>query len=268
MGIINELNEVANAIREKNGSTALMQLKDMPQAIRNISGGGDAPAVVALGRTNLATHGIDLDETATTYDIMSSIVKIPSLKYAYSVKELFFRAVFPKETELVIDIPKCYDLTAMFNQAENYKKVKISGNINGTGVILNTAFNSSPNKGIVEEIDFTGFCLNVVEILNPFMQQRKLRKILGEFDLSGLTTPTINLSTLNALEEIRIKPNTVFVNFNILTSALLSAESIQSIIDGLATVEEQKTLKFHTDVVLKLTSEQLTTIANKNWIVG
>lgn len=231
-------------------------------------GGGDDPAVVALGRTNLAEHGIDLDETATTYDIMSSIVKIPSLKYAYSVKELFFRAVFPEETELIIDIPKCYDLTAMFNQAENYKKVKISGNINGTGVILNTIFNSAPNKGVLEEIDFTGFCLNVVQILNPFMQQRKLQKILGEFDLSGLTTPMINLSTLTALEEIRIKPNTVFVNFNILSSGLLSAESIQSIIDGLGTVEEQKTVKFHTDVVAKLTETQINQIFDKNWVVG
>jgi hypothetical protein len=49
---------------------------------------------------------------------------------------------------------------------------------------------------------------------------------------------------------------------------LLSTDTIQSIVDGLATVEEQKTLKLHTDVVVKLTEEQLTTIANKNWTVG
>ena len=40
MAIIDELNAIGNAIRKKKGTTAKMQLKDMPQAILSIEGGG------------------------------------------------------------------------------------------------------------------------------------------------------------------------------------------------------------------------------------
>ena len=48
-------------------------------------------------------------------------------------------------------------------------------------------------------------------------------------------------------------------------SSLLSDESIQSIIDGLATVETAQTLTLHADVKAKLTDEQIAQITIKNW---
>ena len=57
-----------------------------------------------------------------------------------------------------------------------------------------------------------------------------------------------------------IKVSISFINVN-----LLSAESIQSVIDGLATVTTAQTLTLNATVKAKLTEEQLATITNKNW---
>lgn len=47
--------------------------------------------------------------------------------------------------------------------------------------------------------------------------------------------------------------------------AFALAESVRSIIDGLATVTSKRTLTLHTDVKSKLTDEQKSAIASKNW---
>lgn len=61
---------------------------------------------------------------------------------------------------------------------------------------------------------------------------------------------------------------TIEKNISLAHSAKLSDESIQSIIDHLGTVNNLQTITFHTDVVAKLTNNQITQIANKNWQLG
>lgn len=67
------------------------------------------------------------------------------------------------------------------------------------------------------------------------------------------------------IEDLRFVLNTIYFNFAATYMPNLSAESIQSIIDGLATVETAQTLTLHKDVKAKLTQAQLDTITNKNW---
>jgi hypothetical protein len=67
------------------------------------------------------------------------------------------------------------------------------------------------------------------------------------------------------LEEIRFIEGCIKHTISFLWSPYLSAESIQSIIDGLATVETAQTLTLHADVKAKLTQTQLETITSKNW---
>jgi hypothetical protein len=55
------------------------------------------------------------------------------------------------------------------------------------------------------------------------------------------------------------------VSISFASSPLLSDESIQSIIDGLATVESTETLTVHSDVYGKLTDEQWTILFDKGW---
>lgn len=61
---------------------------------------------------------------------------------------------------------------------------------------------------------------------------------------------------------------TIGQDISFANSKYLTAESIQNIIDHLATVTSAKTLTFHATVAGKLTEEQLLQIANKNWQVG
>lgn len=69
----------------------------------------------------------------------------------------------------------------------------------------------------------------------------------------------------SALKNIEITPGTINWSISFADSPLLSAKSVQSIIDGLATVTSQRTLTLHTDVKSKLTDEQKSAIASKNW---
>ena len=69
------------------------------------------------------------------------------------------------------------------------------------------------------------------------------------------------------LQEIRFVKETIKIDFKLFNSPLLSAESIQSIIDGLAdlTGGTAQTLTLHANVGAKLTDEQKATITAKNW---
>lgn len=72
----------------------------------------------------------------------------------------------------------------------------------------------------------------------------------------------------SALKNIEITPGTINWSISFADSPLLSAKSVQSIIDGLATVTSQQTLTLHTDVKSKLTDEQKSVIASKNWKIA
>lgn len=90
-------------------------------------------------------------------------------------------------------------------------------------------------------------------------------------DLSSAASPTAVSSIFQScysLVTIKFVPNTIKVSISIRYCPLLSNESIQSIIDGLATVETTQTLTLHATVKAKLTEEQIATITNKNWTIA
>lgn len=70
-----------------------------------------------------------------------------------------------------------------------------------------------------------------------------------------------------ALKEIRFVPNTIFIGIDFFYCRVLSNESVQSIIDGLAdlTGATAQTIRFYSEVGAKLTDEQKATITAKNW---
>lgn len=94
-----------------------------------------------------------------------------------------------------------------------------------------------------------------------------------DFSSVNLSSNAIFLNMFNynmALKEVRFVENTIPKNISFNASSLLSDESIQSIIDGLADLTEQTSQKvtFSTTVVNKLTTEQMDAIWAKNWEVG
>lgn len=107
---------------------------------------------------------------------------------------------------------------------------------------------------------------NKVESWNYAFASRYIETI-DILDFSGATA--INYQTLGqcpALVNLKFVPNTLKKSLHLGASLLLSAESIQSIIDGLATVETAQTLTLHKDIVL--TDEQKATINAKGWTLA
>ena len=140
-----------------------------------------------------------------------------------------------KRIDVYIDTQNCTDFNSCFQKCKQLEYVKGLNTSKGT------------NFGWV------------------FANCSSLKIIENPLDFSSATSTTLNpFGGCNALEEIRLVPETIKVSIDI-RSPVLSDESIQSIIDGLATVETAQTLTLHKDVKAKLTEEQLATITNKNW---
>lgn len=81
-------------------------------------------------------------------------------------------------------------------------------------------------------------------------------------DISKVTT-TQNAFACDNLTEIRFVSGTIKVNINFSRCAKLSAQSIQSIIDGLATVTTAQTLTLNSAIIL--TDAQKAAITAKGW---
>ena len=112
---------------------------------------------------------------------------------------------------------------------------------------------------------------NVTHISNAFECMSGLEVIDGNpLDLSSVIDVLNMFNYNNALKEVRFVPNTIPLGLSFKPCPLLSNESIQSIIDGLAdlTGGTAQTLTVHQDVRNKLTTEQLDQIANKNWLIS
>ena len=71
-----------------------------------------------------------------------------------------------------------------------------------------------------------------------------------------------------SLVYVNIMQETVTQDINFQYCYNLNDNSIQNIIDALATVDTKRTLRFPPPIIAKLTEDQLTTIRNKNWILG
>ena len=72
---------------------------------------------------------------------------------------------------------------------------------------------------------------------------------------------------LNKLQEIRLKKGSASVNLTLAQSPMLSEKSVESIVEGLATLEPEqaRTLKLNSAVVAKITDQQRSTIYSKGW---
>lgn len=239
MALINKLTAIAEAIRSKTNTTEKMTLDEMPSAIEGIQSG------------------------------------VNTFKYAKTLKDIFKSAVFDVE-EIVIDCTndlgnEIFSLESIFQGVKGLKKVVIKANMtkkagNSNGFTMYNAF--SQNE--LEVIDLSG-----VTALNPYnigyllYNSQNVREVIGEFDMSNTQNDVSNYAFLgaSALEEIRIKKETLFYSISFTSCSRLSDASRQSIIDGLGDLTGQtaRTITFHKDIEAKLTEEQKAQVTSKNW---
>lgn len=238
-----DLTIVADAIRSKGGTTEKLEFpQGMKQAVEAISSGGGG--------------GLPM-----------------WLPYMKSLQNAFQNVTFPSGTELDITLATEVDMhddgmNSAFAYTLGVKRIKLSCANKDKGVSFITAFMSS--RGDVEVIDLTDFTKVFTKATQVFYGCTKLVSILGDLDFSKCVDWAMGnaFTQLPKLENVRFKTETIKYSISFAHSPLLSDESIQSIIDGLATVETAQTLTFNADVKAKLTDTQLTTITSKNWTLA
>ena len=211
MALINTLNDIGNAIREKTGGTELIPLKEMAGAIKNIVSG-----------QNL-------------------------FEYATQPTNVYTSSPFPDGSEFEINLPIVTNITGLFWATKGLKKITVKGNDAGNLVMIDYAFRELPS---VETVDLSGFNCKVKRANQVFYLSRKLKNILGVLDFSEAAAYNNPFLYCEALEEVRFKTNSIKFSISFVHSSKLSAESVQSIIAALSIVETAQTLTLHSSIVL------------------
>lgn len=177
-------------------------------------------------------------------------------------------SVFDKpEVEILVG-----DNTRVQFQNGNTTVKHLTINGNSSTASWDGAFRPTVDDTILEQITLNIDLSRVEQFGNCFRQRRHLKVVDGKpIDFSSATAIGNYVCYLcNSLEEIRIVPGSIHDNLSFNTSQNLSAESIQSIFDGLAdlTGATAKTLTFHSNTGRKLTEEQKASASAKNWTIA
>lgn len=205
---------IANAIREKNGSTDTYKPNEMAQAITDIqSGGGN-------------------DE----YKLMWESIKN-------------FKCANNTDTDLTFYLtPNLVSLDTAFNSSSlQVKNVTLVDR----GSMLNSMRRAFYDTNSVETITFTDVDTSMVTnweyAFSASSYNKTLKSIFGKLDFTGATNATGIFSGRGALQDIALKENSLMISMSF-ASCPLNAVSVQSIFDGLAAVTSAKTLTLRSDV--------------------
>lgn len=138
-------------------------------------------------------------------------------------------------------------------------------------VSVDSMFSLAPNiiPDKLKKISFSPK-LNALNVTLLFNGRGSLEEIIGELDLSKITSANVQNNPFNgctSLVEVRFTKESIKYNLSFTQSSQLSDESIQSILDGLANVTETRTLTLHSEVYAKLTEEQKQSATNKGWTI-
>ena len=157
---------------------------------------------------------------------------------------------------------KCKYCTSMCNGNKKIESIDFILDFSTTGTQFDYAFRDTSNLKFIKGIKAqwrraSGMFLNSgIEVIEE------------AFDYTGVSS-FANIGGMfnnaNALREVRFVEKTIGGSFSF-TSTVLSAESIQSIIDGLATVETAQTLTLNAN--LKILQSQVDSANAKGWTVA
>lgn len=138
-------------------------------------------------------------------------------------------------------------------------------------VSVDSMFSLAPNiiPDKLKKISFSPK-LNALNVTLLFNGRGSLEEIIGELDLSKITSATVQNNPFNgctSLVEVRFTKESIKYNLSFTQSSQLSDESIQSILDGLANVSTTRTLSLNSAVYAKLTEEQKQSVTDKGWTI-
>jgi hypothetical protein len=170
--------------------------------------------------------------------------------------------VFPEGTELTIRMKTCNAADAAFRSASNIRVATLIVETESVGS-WSQLFQMSPH---LELLDISRCAFKPSNIQYAF-QNAPLKKIIGALDLSSCSTTASLFNRDAPIEDIEFVPETIKVTIDFSRCAFLTADSINSILNGLAdlTGSTQQQVAFHSTILKGLTTAQLDIIAAKNW---
>jgi hypothetical protein len=206
---------------------------------------GDAEGTVSEKVEGLIDKAEELDVFQSAIDISFNKATFPSkekvvinLPNITSLAHKFYNwkaEPIPRVNELIINAPKVNNANNVFYSCCSFKKIvlKLSDNITN----LSGAFWLSEG---LEEVVLTFSTKNVTNYSSCF-NLRSIKTIIGVLDFSSATNVNGVFGYENSLEDVTFEPNSLSISLNLSLCRKLSTESIQSIIDGLKTLEEGAT---------------------------
>lgn len=237
-----EMQNIANAIREKNGTEDTYKPSEMPQAILDISTGGPDSYYDAFWdsytqngqRTNYAQAFSDVYWTTASFGVPKYVLK-PT-----TAERMFQSTGITEIPEGVLDTSLCTNMTYMFSTSKILK---------------------------IPTID----CSSCTALTNTFRETYRQESIT-DITLVNVRADCIFSSTFyytGNLVNLSIT-GTIGNSISFSQSSKLSSDSVQNIIDCLADLTGQttQTLTLHATVKSKLTDVQIATITNKNWTLA
>lgn len=219
-----------------------------------------------LGFFMLITNANQLFQKAHNFP-SKAVVNLPNATNLYQAFSYWDTEPIPIVEELIVNAPLLADsssypngvIVQMFAFNHGVKKVvlNLSDGLQKMGGLFSVA------RALEEAV--LNFSTKNVTLFGTTFNGSTVKRIIGSLDFSSATSVNNMFSACVNLEEVTFEPNTLSISISLAESRKLTSESIQSIIDGLATVTTAQTLTLHADVKAKLTQTQLDTISGKNW---
>ena len=196
-----------------------------------------------------------------------AVVNLPNATNVYQCFSYWGKDSIPMVEEITVNAP---NINVSNNQScmgqmfvFNYCVKKIVLNMPDDCQYMSITFSNAQS---LEDVVLNFSTKNITEYISTF-NNSTVKRIIGILDFSSATSVNNMFFGCFNLEEVTFEPNTLSLSISLASSNKLTSDSIQSIINGLATVETAQNLTLHTAVVAKLTEEQILTIQNKNWNV-
>jgi len=192
-------------------------------------------------------------------------------RYAQTIQYIRRDLINQKEITLNLDCAtNASHLLNNTNWSGNTIVEHITVNIPNKLALVNGMFHSqNPNDTVLKHITLNTDTSQATLAANMFRGCEALETIDGTpLNFSSITGASINfLNLCNSLVDIRFAEKSIPISISFGSCAKLSAETIQSIIDGLAdlTGGTAQTLTLHATVGGKLTDAQKAIITAKNW---
>lgn len=157
--------------------------------------------------------------------------------YATDFSDKWSRATFPEGFNVVLEIKNVpSSMNSMFYQATGVKTVTLICNAEGTAI-----FNQMLRESSVEVLDLSNF-KPVPSSINYFLYgNTSIVTIKGALDLSNCTSATYAFN-VGMLKDIEFVKNTIYVSTSFANCSLLTAKSLNSIINGLSSEVTGQTL--------------------------